>query len=83
MFDNRRVSRGMPRIGLISMIIVGLLMSTRSLKLENEEGEVIYDDTINTSLKVIGNGFNDSRTLGDDLWDIAKIVGKGIGQVFP
>ena len=83
MFDNRGVSRGMPRIGLISMIIVGLLMSTRSLKIENEEGEVIYDDTINTSLKVIGNGFNDSRTLGDDLWDIAKIVGKGIGQAFP
>ena len=83
MFDNRRVSRGMPRIGLISVILVGLLMSTRSLKIKNEEGKVIYDDTINTSLKVIGNGFNDSRTLGDDLWDIAKIVGKGIGQVFP
>ena len=83
MVENRGLLREMPRIGLIFVIIVGLMISTHSLKIENEEGEVIYDDAIKTSLKIVENGFNDSRTLGDDLWDIVKIVGKGIGQAFP
>ena len=83
MGETRRLFRGMPRIALIFVIIVGMMISTHSLKIENEEGEVIYDDAINTSLKIVENGFNASTTLGDDLWDIAKIVGKGIGQVFP
>ena len=82
-FRDRRVFRGMPRIGLIFMIMLGLVLSSQSLKIENEEGKIIYDDVINTSLKIVDDMYNDSRTLGDDLWDTAKIVGKGIGQVFP
>ena len=73
----------MPRIGLIWIIMIGLAISTYSLKIEDEEGNLIYEDTINTSLKVVDASYNDSRTLGDDIWDIAKIVGKGIGKVFP
>ena len=70
----RRVSRGMPRIGLIWIMMIGLTISTHSLKIEDEEGNLIYEDSINTSLKVVDAVYNDSRTLGDDIWDIAKIV---------
>ena len=77
--DGRIVSRGMPIIGMFLLVLLLLTYSTHSLKIENEEGEVLSK----ASMEIIEYQSNASRPMGDDLWDIAKKVAKGVSQIFP
>ena len=82
-FGGNSLSKRFTGVGMVIMILLLLASSTKFLKIEDEEGTLLYDDRSNRSMEVVEYQSNSSRTIDEDLRDIVKIAGKEVGKILP